>query len=576
MTEPSTAPTPPGDDAVLSRSAPASPIWRLVPALTILLLVLASSATSLANGFAYDDRHIITDNPAVKNLANWWQLFGQPYWPAKAVASLYRPLTVLSFSLQWAAGRGSPAIFHVLNVLLYAGCCLAVLRLARLLLPLGPAWLVAAFFAVHPVHVEAVGNVVGQAELTVALCLVLATTIYVRARADGGVPGPGEVVGMLVLYAVGCLFKEQGVVLPALLAAAEMTVVRDARPWRARVASLRPFALALVMVALAYLAVRGRVVDGVGDVPHPAFVNLPTPHRWLTMLGVVPEWARLLVWPAHLAADYSPQQIPIRTSLDLTAVLGLLLILAVIVLGVACARRAPVVTFGVLWLAVTMAPVSNFLLPTGIILAERTLFLPSLGFLLVVGAAVPWAEASLRAARPLAARLAAALVILLIIAGAWRSADRQRVWKDNDAIFGSLLRDAPLNYKSHYAYGGMLFQRGDRKMGEREWQTAIALMPTHSGIYADLGNAYREAHLCEPAVAMYRKTLELEPSRATARAGLAACLLEMADFQGARREARRGYAYGTAMQTFRYLARVADSVLVARAAGAPAQPAVLR
>ena len=75
--------------------------------------------------------------------------------------------------------------FHLASVLLYAAVCAAFFSVAVGLLPLPAAWLAAALFAVHPLHVEVVGNVVGQSELWAALFLLLAVTVFLRARSDG-------------------------------------------------------------------------------------------------------------------------------------------------------------------------------------------------------------------------------------------------------------------------------------------------------------------------------------------------------------------------------------------------------
>ena len=96
--------------------------------------------------------------------------------------------------------------------------------------------------------------------------------------------------------------------------------------------------------------------------------------RTLTMLGVVPEWFRLLIWPHHLQADYSPQEILPAEHLSSPQLLGLVLLAIAVLLLVATWRRQPVVAFGVLWLGIGIGPVHNVLVPTGIVLAERTLF----------------------------------------------------------------------------------------------------------------------------------------------------------------------------------------------------------
>ena len=201
----------------------------------IVVLALAASASSLGNGYAYDDSWIISTNTRVHSLHHWWNFFGQSYWPPSYQQALYRPLTILAFAIEWAIAGGKPWPFHVANVLLYVACCLLLYRFARLLLPAFAAWVVAALFAVHPVHVEAVGNSVGQAELWVAAIFLAAMSRYVTWRREGPL-GWSRIGALAGLYLASILFKENGVVLIGLLAALEMTVVSDARPWRTRLA----------------------------------------------------------------------------------------------------------------------------------------------------------------------------------------------------------------------------------------------------------------------------------------------------------------------------------------------------
>ncbi len=194
---------------------------------SIALLAFLSSATSLGNGFVYDDRPIIEGNPRVHTLARWWEAFGESYWPSGWGDTNYRPLTSLSFAVQWALGDGKPGIFHAINVALYLASCVGVLILARRVLPSRAAWVVAALFAAHPVHVEATGNVVGQSELMVALCTTLAVAAYIRARVDKSERQMNwpTIALIATLYAVAAFSKETGFLLPGLLLAAEATIV---------------------------------------------------------------------------------------------------------------------------------------------------------------------------------------------------------------------------------------------------------------------------------------------------------------------------------------------------------------
>ena len=104
-------------------------------------------------------------------------------------------------------GDGAPWVFHAVNIALYVCLAVAVLRLARAAMSETAAIVAAALFAVHPVHVEAVANVVALSELIAALAMVLAVTIYVERRRTGPLRGR-DIAGLAALYAVACFAKE--------------------------------------------------------------------------------------------------------------------------------------------------------------------------------------------------------------------------------------------------------------------------------------------------------------------------------------------------------------------------------
>ena len=550
----------------------------LALALSIALLAFLSSATGLANGFAYDDRWIIVENDRTHSLHNSWRLFNETYWPNIRGAALYRPLTILFYAVQWTIGRGSPLPFHIVNVALYVAVSVAVLWLALQCLPRGAAWVAAALFAVHPVHVEAVGNVVGQAELWTALATTAAVALYVRDR-RGGAPLPRQSAFVIVgLYCVAMLIKENAIILPAFLVLAEWFLVPGRESGRARLttprpsslspstfgrSSLRPLLVWMALFATLFLWVRVSVTGEVGgDVPHPALNHLGMGQRAVVMLGLAPEFGRLLLWPARLYADYSPQSTPVHTSWHPDVIAGIAIIVGLAVLFVVCWRRARVASFGIAWLALGLAPVSNVLIPTGILLAERTLLAPSVGAMLALGALASWVIPRLPRLR--AARLGAAGALAIVLTlGVSRSAERQRSWRNSDTVFTTLAADAPLNFKSHYTYGGRLFEQRRAKDAEKEWQKAIALMPEYHGVYVDLAHKYREAHICRAAIPNYQKGLALEPALPLARVGLVACYLELAQFHRARSESRSAIADGFYRRAFEYMIEKADSALAA-------------
>jgi hypothetical protein len=519
-------PSPDGTPSASSRLAP----------LTLLAVTLAVSVVSLWNGFAGDDVYIIAQNSRVHDLAPAWQYLRQSYWPSEFGGGLYRPLTVLGFALQWKLGGGIAAAFHAVNVLLYAATTMAVWLLARRLLTAGAAWLVAAFFAVHPVHVEAVANVVGQPEILVTGLHLTAVIWYLSARRRGALTY-GVILGIAAIYLVSCLAKENAVVLPGLLLLAELVLVPSREPPAPRLKALLPFFGILVVVGLGYIAARGAVVGGlVGEYPHPAIRNASIGGRALTMLEVVPQWWRLLLVPWHLQSDYMPLELNRGTGFGGPQAMGALFVLAWGWAAWRARRTYPVATFGLAWVAVTLFPVSNLLVPTGILLAERTLFSPSAGACLAIGGVAPWIAARVSAAplweRQVAGGFAAALLLL------WgsRSAARATVWRADPILARQTVVDAPLSYRAHATMGKILFAEGNPEAGEREYRIALKLYPHDPNVFAGLGQHYRNAGLYRPAIPLFRKALELAPQMNGVRNMLIYCLAQSGDSAGAAAE----------------------------------------
>ena len=120
-------------------------------------------------GFVQDDRAIIAANPAAHSVAAALRAVDQPYWPRPAAGGLYRPLTILSYAVDWSLSGGSAGWLHLMNAVWHSlATFLVMLALARWVPE--PGVLAAGLvFAVHPVHVEAVAGLVGRADLLVTV-----------------------------------------------------------------------------------------------------------------------------------------------------------------------------------------------------------------------------------------------------------------------------------------------------------------------------------------------------------------------------------------------------------------------
>lgn len=514
---------------------------RSIPIIALLILGLAASGASLANGFAYDDVRAISGNPVIHTLAAPWVYAQQPYWYLLGI--LYRPLTIWLFAVQWQIGGGAPWVFHLTNVLLILASTLAVYALAKRLMHRAGAWLVAALFAVHPVHVEVVGNAVGQSELLCTLATTLTVLAYLRVRATDQVIPWHQGIGIALLAALAAFAKEEAFMIPLLLGAAELILVRSERSWRDRIGLLRPAWGGLGLALLLVLLCRSMVLQGAGAGPlHVAFRDLGVGGRLLTMLTIVPQWARLLLWPAHLQADYGPPGITGVTTLTAAGVLGLLLLALFVVALAATWRRMPAVAFGLAWCAIALFPVSNFVIPTGVLLAERTLFMPSVGAMIAVGAVLWWLMGSARESRWVQSAAIAMIGVILLL-GVLRSARRQQVWRDSATLFAYMSAHEP-SARGPRLYAEYLSEQGDPQAAEVFLRQSAAMAPGNAEVYEALGQVLRSLGRCDEAVPVLETALKIEPERAKARGRLFTCLQELGDTARARQVATDGMAQG--------------------------------
>ena len=261
--------------------------------------------------------------------------------------------------------------------------------------------------------------------------------------------------------------------------------------------------------------------------------------RIVGMLAIVPQWARLLLWPAHLQAEYGPPAVAVTGPFGAAHITGLVLLLATIGLIAITWRRAPIVAFGLIWVGIAISPVSNILAPTGVILAERTLFLPSVGMVLVLGMAAQAVMA--RSRRPL---LLTGAVATLVALGLFRSATRSRVWRTQDVFFAQLVRDAPATYRAHKVAAEYLAGSGRSSEAEAEWRKALALYEADGTLFEELAQLYRARGGCDRAIPLLERGLVKHPGRTVLRSRFIECRLKLGDTTGALMLARQAVALG--------------------------------
>lgn len=477
-------------------------------------------ANTLANGFTYDDTPIIVNNPTIRSLADLPRLFLSGYWDHRQLGlSNYRPLFVATLAADYAVWGLRPAGYHLINILLHMGNVGWVFYLLRAY-RVAPATsaLAALIFAVHPVHTEAVANVVGRAELLGMFFGGVMWWSWLRAQRSPDAAGWWRAAAA-VAYLAAMLAKENMVVLPAGLWLAEVLRRRrrirrgDRTAWRRLTL---PY-LWLVSPWLPYAALR--LASGQGFRPVGALSGNPMYaqtfwERLVTMSGVSLEWYRLVFLGFPLKPWYDAHNLVLTPNWGWRTIVGALLTVGLAVGAAAAVRRRPLLTFAVGFWFIMLALVSNVFVPIWTAVGERWLYAPSASYAIVLA----WALVGLGAAAPSGGGRRRAVSVgvgaMLVTGYTYGTVRRNLDWRSDETLFARFLETDP-RHPLPYTLLANACQSTDPERARAYYEQALA-QDAHFFL-ALLGLAQldlRQGRVAEAQVALARM-LAAKPPEAT-------------------------------------------------------------
>ncbi|MBZ5637473.1 MAG: tetratricopeptide repeat protein [Acidobacteriia bacterium] len=515
--------------------------------------------------FVFDAPMAVVENRAVQS-GSLHDLLTSDFFGAPADAPYsnlsYRPLVSLTYALEVRAVGNAPWAFHAVDMLLHAAASVSVLLLLEALGIGGGLGIAGAFlFAVHPVASETVASVVGRADLMACLGLLLALLLH----HDAGHRRRPWVAEALALLALGAalLSKEYSVSFPFLLVAFD-EIVRAGGARDRRDATRRwGFWAGAFLLLGAYVATRLAVLGSLGAPPgfSPSdnpLAGAPWWIRWSTAFSILAHAARLLVVPLGLSHHYAGGSLPVVTSLlDPRAMLpaiGLAVAAALALVGL-LRRKWLAPPLALLLFLFPLLPSLNTVGITGVLFAERWLYLPAAG--LAVLAAWALARVPVRPPWPRAAWAASACVLVLL-AGLtalrvrdWGSPVRlaesalegyprtAKVWHElgigreeggriaeaADAFRRSLDLD-PSNPRAWKSYAAVLGRLGRHRDATLAWRRLITLAPKDLAVlWVGLGDSELAAGDLAEAVRALEKARSIAPADPGVRSHLAEALL---------------------------------------------------
>ncbi len=396
-------------------------VWLVLGLAAIAALVFVPA---LRGPWIFDDHQLIEGNRQLHSLANAGGWFAHDFWHGAGLASTlhyWRPLVSASYAVDWTLGGGSPLQLHVTNLLLHAVVAVGVYATLRRWTALVPAAFAGALlWAVHPTKAENVAWISGRPDLVcVAFVLLAAAGIARRLRGARASGLALEAVGTAGAY----MCKELAVVLP-MFAAVEAWVAAG-RPAIDR-ALVRPLARAVapqVLVAIAYLAIRSVWLPIGGAAGAHGLVE-----RVRVVLDTYGRYVALVVAPHDLSMQHALLRSHDGSLRDpaLYAIAGGIALVATLAAIVALRKRFPAGAVGLAVFVVTLAPTLNLVQSNQqTLVAERFLYLPTLGLALVIAAIPAFAQ---RRVQLLLAAVALALVGQTLSRAA-DFADEDQFWK---------------------------------------------------------------------------------------------------------------------------------------------------
>jgi protein O-mannosyl-transferase len=460
---------PPADKALQRTPSPYT--RHALAAFALCALTLLAYSNSFEGGLVLDNKVLLLD-PRIRDATpeNIALIFHHTYWWPTGEAGLYRPFTTLSYLFNYAVlGEGDQLFgYHAINLLLHLGNVLLAYMLAlRLVRRFWPSVFIAAVWAVHPASTESVTNIVGRADLLAAMAVLSGFLMYLESREASEWARGAWLAGLMAVTTIGVFSKESAVAILPVIILYELVIKKgtDDISGRRRILKIGlpemssvPFwgcAAALVPI-VAMLWKRSAVLAASPPAEFPFADNPIVGADWwtgrLTAIQVIARYLWLMIWPANLSCDYSFDQIPLArgSAADWFA----FVIVFAAAIGVVLVFRWNRTAFFLACFAFfNFAPASNLFFPIGTIMADRLLYLSSLGLLACLVLAIyPAAE------KPKFAMLAP-LVLCLIISGfAVRTWIRNQDWQTELALATHDVRVSPRSYKLHQLLAASLFE----------------------------------------------------------------------------------------------------------------------
>lgn len=473
------------------------------PAIVLLAGILLYGA-SVFFGFVLDDEAVISQNKIVQQgLAGIPDILTTSYWKGywELGNGLFRPLSLLMFAAEWEVFPDAPFIHHAINVLLYAFSGLLLYKL--LLKLLHNNYLLALFisllFIAHPMHTEVVANIKSRDEILSLLFLLLAATEVVKHNKI--------TVLTMLYYLLALLSKESSIVFAAVLL---LAIYKKGTKKDVLIALGALSAITVAWFVWRYMALS----NSPAKLPYTYADNSLVAcssiiSQKLTALCLLAQYILKSVFPTLLSYDYSYNQVPcVSLGDDMLYIVGsVILIASTVYLAIKFRKKSSAVTYGIAFFYLTILPTSNIVFLIGSTMADRFVFIPSLGIIAAIACLLHYLYAAKNT------YLFTVPLSVLLIAFAAKTVGRVGAWESNATLF-TTDADATNSARAKYNYGTLLLnENADATKAEalQYLEAAYAIDTADYKVISNLGIAYYRHGMMDKSLQCFHKCIAMNP-----------------------------------------------------------------
>ncbi len=506
-----------------AKSKKSTSFWQKqrLPLLAIAALSFILYIYTTSFDYVLDDQLYITKNDFTKQgFAGIDDIFATEslvgFWGKQKdllAGGRYRPLAIASYAVEYQLWGERPGRSHFFNVVLY---CLVGILLYRILCRLFPPdektkwyltlpFIAAALYVAHPLHSEVVANIKGRVEILASLG-VLATLYYSLKYID--TDDIKFFIASFVAFFLALLSKESAITFVAII---PLTIYFFTKAdLKKNAFATMPLLAATVLFLIVRYAVIGYFLGGdkveVTELLNDPFLGTSVADKYATIFYTLGIYIKLLLFPLTLTHDYYPKQIPIITWADPRAIVPLLMYIGLGVFALWGLLRKNVVAYGILVYLLSFSIVSNLVFSIGAFMNERFMYLPSIGFCIIVAyLLVEKVPNWLKLAGEKKQTVLTAMFAVLLLGYSLRTLARIPAWETNETLFLADVKNSPNSTKANTSAGGTLIEKGAVMKNQSEktkvmaqgikyLDKALEIYPDNTNAHLLRGNAYYDAY----------------------------------------------------------------------------------